>query len=1595
MEEDAEGSCDACSKDNANSAEATVIPSSAESTLSTAAVPSVSATVAEPSITPAAGETSIETAASCHPPAVKESQIVTRPEHHVKDGSEKPQVEESQAEINTEDTINAETSIEIEHMKSVEESTSKVTDVNASIVDTKLDQEVHRTQSDVKQMDTELTADCEKAGDKNSDKSDTENPSDEQVEKKEDKTEQEPVIEKIPTRPTDDVKMQNEKDTVESVKIGEDMSNHNSISDITSKVETVMECTDTQNGSDKSSSSLPEEVVHVATASDIQLTSTVSTMASVKSSVTSQSFTSTTATKTTVMTMTVAATTSSLTMLESCPKPVMSSTISIVSPAPSFTPQISVAPVVSTDAQHPLVAAGPSVSIATGGSLLNHNVLQRGFHQPAVSSASVSPAVVQSVSHQLAEQNNPCTAVAVNTSRMSSVHVDTVIASSALVSVAPGTSQPVSPVLAESRERKHMPPVSSPVPQISTPQVVKVLTHNAQTSEKDATKDLKKESTPVTATRPSVVKVAPESEERGQGMQTQTLEPSHTESAAEKAKSGGGATKGISILKPLYDKEAFFDDELDVSQPGKTEPVIEEIAESEAANADPISAIKQLQKKPQSTVAQLLQDAEKRQSAASVQQPVQSTSTVNQAVVTTSSTLQTVQSPSLNPTSTISVTTTTHSLSAPLVSTVPIVRAPVTLLNAMSKLQPPVLSSTTLGIELPNVVRASIAVAVRNAAPSVSSQLRHTVQNLLAKPVVTPDQQKVVPTTVQQSSSQVKVPVTSCASSSAAAPVNSTPEQLAQSIIKVAQEREKAAEKAKTAKKPHVTNTVTSFATPGNTAHLSNFVQKSLSTPVKVNAVSHHHPIMAPGFHLNLTESVQKVMKPIPSSDTTPPPSPKTSKTQASTSQGVISPAKQLHVKVPYSTVTSRGASPVRLPETLVELTSVLDSKTITTTSNKPMQQLNHALSPVTVLNRQKTPSPQPAISALNISSANTYHRAVSPGMSSNMNMIHTSPQRISPSLSRTPSPRANPQLSPSRSSNYHISPPRSAPSPHGEHRKTPSPASSVAQKNTPPLLMRASPSKVSPNVVQLASNPVSGDSLVPTTTVITLRQTGVTGLVGEHSYSAKPVLANHPTNAATSTVILEGSNTAEVLQPKHLEPVHKPRVLDLSSAVEVKKPEFGSKIHNVNASLVARAMAAQAKKDVPPTTSAVVPAESLVKVTASASVSKPLQPITRQVTIKAQPEPMLETPKVTPPSELPIEISHVKSDQNLEEGSSPVHIIHPVSKTYSKATAKAPVTRNCVDRESTPTENTLLQEESASTIKAEAVKTRASSKRKMSDSVIIDESDGPSKPAKVLRSSTELPKEEEVAQTKAPGRIGRRASRESTESRASSADSKMDKDIKLNLPSTRSRRKSLSECSDTSSIADEQSGTRTRRGGLRAPSDRSESPAPRSSARLSTRSSARRRQTEDSASPTKQPPTPSPTPPPPAVAADANPPPAAEKVPTRQNRSKRKQPSDEVGDVPEKKSKDDVEDESGKGKTDVALKAKRSCSPVKNEDDKSKTGKIVQKSKVQLKKKDDHQSQGMFSITSMCIKFNIVICMNTHTSFMESKIYFYYCFCI
>ncbi len=59
-----------------------------------------------------------------------------------------------------------------------------------------------------------------------------------------------------------------------------------------------------------------------------------------------------------------------------------------------------------------------------------------------------------------------------------------------------------------------------------------------------------------------------------------------------------------------------------------------------------------------------------------------------------------------------------------------------------------------------------------------------------------------------------------------------------------------------------------------SSVHLANFVQKSKQTPSAINSAvrTPAHPITAPEFHLNLTESVQKVMQAIPGSEALSPP---------------------------------------------------------------------------------------------------------------------------------------------------------------------------------------------------------------------------------------------------------------------------------------------------------------------------------------------------------------------------------------------------------------------------------------------------------------------------------------------------------------------------------------------------------------------------------------------------------------------------------------------------------------------------------------------------------------------------------------------------
>ena len=102
----------------------------------------------------------------------------------------------------------------------------------------------------------------------------------------------------------------------------------------------------------------------------------------------------------------------------------------------------------------------------------------------------------------------------------------------------------------------------------------------------------------------------------------------------------------------------------------------------------------------------------------------------------------------------------------------------------------------------------------------------------------------------------------------------------------------------------------------------SNFLNMSLHTPTRVNSVQ--HPITAPSFPLNLTQSVLKVVKAIPCTDTTPPPSPKPAKVvnEPSTRSRPLPLSHSVSQPTPVEKLQS--SRPVVHMETLGEIKSVV-----------------------------------------------------------------------------------------------------------------------------------------------------------------------------------------------------------------------------------------------------------------------------------------------------------------------------------------------------------------------------------------------------------------------------------------------------------------------------------------------------------------------------------------------------------------------------------------------------------------------------------------------------------------------------------------------
>ena len=180
----------------------------------------------------------------------------------------------------------------------------------------------------------------------------------------------------------------------------------------------------------------------------------------------------------------------------------------------------------------------------------------------------------------------------------------------------------------------------------------------------------------------------------------------------------------------------------------------------------------------------------------------------------------------------------------------------------------------------------------------------------------------------------------------------------------------------------------------GSNVHLSNFAQKSKQTPTVVNSTVHTpaHPIMSPEFHLNLTESVQKVMQAIPGSDAlSPPPCPpkvvrpgsvftkfnedkqettvdSEPSTQVSTTISVSAPSTTISTPVVVNTsiasdnvssapVTSHKVSPNLPPATALIVSPSTKATTITSPHKSP--------TPPTATPPRTTPTPPSAMSAL------------------------------------------------------------------------------------------------------------------------------------------------------------------------------------------------------------------------------------------------------------------------------------------------------------------------------------------------------------------------------------------------------------------------------------------------------------------------------------------------------------------------------------------------------------------------------------------------------------------------------------------------------
>ncbi len=190
-----------------------------------------------------------------------------------------------------------------------------------------------------------------------------------------------------------------------------------------------------------------------------------------------------------------------------------------------------------------------------------------------------------------------------------------------------------------------------------------------------------------------------------------------------------------------------------------------------------------------------------------------------------------------------------------------------------------------------------------------------------------------------------------------------------------------------TKSKPQVPTTVSEF--PHNsTQHLSKFAQKSKQTPVLNSSVT-TPSIMAPGFHLNLTESVQKVMQAIPSDNLSPPPCPpkvvrpglftkfaeekakmeaalNASSTQAkSTASSTVNSPAISSVPNTQSSVARSVSSVTSASEVLPTVTSTVVSSVTSSVSSSPVVSSAAPAVTVAVPAVRKIPTPPAALSTV------------------------------------------------------------------------------------------------------------------------------------------------------------------------------------------------------------------------------------------------------------------------------------------------------------------------------------------------------------------------------------------------------------------------------------------------------------------------------------------------------------------------------------------------------------------------------------------------------------------------------------------------------